>query len=216
MSNGRSAITFTLGAGGGLLLWYLRRASHSTGSPPSPPARGATTDTASAGACVLRLDTNGITADGAHVGIADVVARCKAAGRADVTIVAGVPAALYRDVMSALVHAGVPTTAHRNARPRPRAARGERRANEPSPNAERSQTFTLITYTQGFKSAPRLRWFVAETPVTWVDAYDRLASAGLDLALAGRTREPGGWLLSTEPRHFRPDRAEPMPGGTDG
>src|SRR5574338_647121 len=81
--------------------------------------------------------------------------------------------------------------------------------------AETKDFFSLVTYPRGIKDKPTIRYFRAERPIAWTDARDRLAAAGLlDLALAGRTREPGGWMLSIDPKDFRAQRAEPLPGGT--
>ncbi len=228
MSNGTQGMTLALGAGGGLLLWYLLRDKHGKARSPttttSTSEQLATAPGLAPRACVLRLDTAGLFADGVRVGVPDAVNRCKAAGRADVTVIQGAPAAAYADLMIALGRADVPTFAHRNAGGRRRRAHRPRSsANHstgfagPVRNAETSQTFTLITYTQGFKAAPRLRWFRADAPVTWANARDRLGAARmLDLGLAGRSREPGGWMLSIDPHHFRAERAEPLPGESDG
>ncbi|MGE0401257.1 MAG: hypothetical protein AB7T06_31405 [Kofleriaceae bacterium] len=78
--------------------------------------------------------------------------------------------------------------------------------------ADVKTTFTLITYPEGRKAGPKSRHFRAEAPISWTEARDRLAAAGmLDLRLAGRTYEPGGWMLSIAARDFRAHRAEALP-----
>lgn len=124
-----SALALALGAGGGLALWYLLR-DKDTRSPR--PARAASAPTASASAttptmsaapaeptpvqvaCTLRVDATGLTVDGARVGIAEAVKRCKLAGLADVTVSKEVPAAAYAELMLALGREGVPAFAKRN------------------------------------------------------------------------------------------------------
>jgi hypothetical protein len=119
MSNSNTALGLTLGAGGGLLLWYVLRDRHrkQLASAPSVPAPTPAPAAAPADrACSLRLDPSGLTADGAKTSVADAVKRCQAAGRADVTIVKEAPAATYADLMVALGRAGIPIYAHRNSR----------------------------------------------------------------------------------------------------
>jgi phosphoglycerate dehydrogenase-like enzyme len=88
--------------------------------------------------------------------------------------------------MIGLGRAGVPTTAQRNARkgrpatPSPNRVVGiSRGVLEPARNAETSRQFTLITYTQGLKAAPRLRW--VQTLTAGVEGW--LARADLPAAL---------------------------------
>jgi hypothetical protein len=129
MSNGsNTALALTLGAGGGFALWYVLRDRHRKNTAPAvsaptvapSPAAPATTDRV----CTLRLDPTGLTVDGAKTTVTDAVNRCKAASRADLTIVKDAPAATYADLMIALGRAGIPIYAHRNSR----GARGRRRA----------------------------------------------------------------------------------------
>ena len=194
MSTASSALTLALGAGGGLAAWYLTRddkTARSTGS--------ASPGVTAASGCALRLDPSGLTADGARVALHDAIERCKAAGRADVTIVPGAPAATYAELMIALGRAGVPTSAHRNAG-------GARR------NVQRWARYTLRIYPQGSKGPAQMRWFRARAPIPWSEARLRLERAGvMDPWLAGKTSEPGGWMMSVVPRDFRAERAEPMP-----
>lgn len=143
MSDGNTAITLALGAGSGFLLWYFLRDESKKHAPaqknqdahgaaptdqsarpaagPAPsttaPAPNTTAPTSPPHSCALRLDPSGLTADGARATIADAVTRCKAAGRADITIVKDAPAAVYADLMIALGRAEVPTTSHRNGSP---------------------------------------------------------------------------------------------------
>lgn len=203
MSNASSALTLALGASGGLAAWYLLRdkpaPSSAGGSLGATTQPAQTAPTPSASGCSLRLDPSGLTADGARVAVADAIERCKQAGRADVTVIAGAPAATYAELMIALGRAGIPTFAHRNAG-------GARR------NVERWANYTVRIYPQGSKGPAQLRWFRARTPIPWSEARLRLERAGvMDPWLAGKTSEPGGWMMSVDPKDFRADRAEPMP-----
>jgi hypothetical protein len=138
MSNG--ALPLALGATGGFLLWYfLRDGKHDAHASAVPaantknpsPATAASVSAAAASptaqaapaasaeppvqiACTLRLDASGLTVDGARVGIAEAVNRCKLAGLADVTASKEVPAAAYAELMLALGRAGIPAFANRN------------------------------------------------------------------------------------------------------
>jgi hypothetical protein len=147
MSNGNSALPLALGAGGGFLLWYfLRDGKHlahasapsvsNANQRPSAPAGAQPTAAAASSpaapspapaACMLRLDKLGLTADGARVGIAEAVNRCKLAGRADVTVTEDAAATTYADLMAALGSAGVLAHSHRNGGSR-RNARARARA----------------------------------------------------------------------------------------
>ncbi len=129
MSNGNTALALTLGAGGGLALWYVLRDRKRKQLAPAPaptpaPQIVAPASTPPDRACSLRLDPTGLTVDGVKTNVADAVKRCQAASRADVTIVKDAPAATYADLMIALGRAGIPIYAHRNSR----GARGRRRA----------------------------------------------------------------------------------------
>jgi len=127
MSNGNTALALTLGAGGGLALWYVlrdRKRKQLASAPAPVPQIVAPASAAPDRACSLRLDPAGLTVDGAKMNVADAVKRCQTAGRADVTIVKDAPAATYADLMVALGRAGIPIYAHRNSR----GARGRRRA----------------------------------------------------------------------------------------
>ncbi len=328
MSNSsNTALALTLGAGGGFALWYVLRDRHrkntaSAANAPTaapPQAVPATTDRV----CTLRLDPTGLTVDGAKTTVTDAVNRCKAASRADLTIVKDAPAATYADLMIALGRAGIPVHAHRNsrgARGRRRAARNNidsidlsafadtvleladdvdegrspwgfargrindrevliaaiRRALADTEYAELSReavdelllraqregllelarveaddaldpdelraseitgpryhavviaadrsrnmsppvsTFTLAVYPGGDKGPKRVTWYTSETPVPWEVARDRLVDAGvIDDSLFRRTREPGGWVMASDPRLFQSDRAKPLPDGGD-
>jgi hypothetical protein len=136
MSNGNGAVAATLGAGGGLLLWYFltypkKRAIATTPAEHAVPSTSAPTNTTTGAAagtsslCTLRLDARGLTADGVRVGIDDAVNRCKSATRAQVTVTTDAPAAAYMDLSVALSRAGVPVTALRNAGSRRRRAQPE-------------------------------------------------------------------------------------------
>ncbi|MCB9507855.1 MAG: hypothetical protein H6709_02295 [Kofleriaceae bacterium] len=205
-----AAVPLALGAGGGLLLWYLLRGRHakvghaataSASTAPAPPSaapagRASIATAPAPRGCALRIDGNGLSADGARVGIADAVARCKAAGRAEVGFAKDASAAAYAELMVALGRAGVQTCARRNA------------------GASDYTEFTVRMYPRGVKGGATVRWFRSEWPISWTDARDRLVDAGvLDPALAGRTAEPGGWMLSVDPHDYRDDHAEALPGG---
>jgi hypothetical protein len=180
--------TFAIGVGSGLALWHLNK---STPQPPSlltaPAPRS----------CVVRVTATGFVVDGASVDLAEAVKRCHAIGHATITVEKDAPASSYAALLVALEGARVPMV---------RNASG---AGEHDPKT----AFTLITYVEGRRAGPTTRYFRAENPITWSDARDRLAAAGfLDLALAGRTQQPGGWMLSIASRDFRAHRAQPMPG----
>jgi hypothetical protein len=139
MANTSSALALALGAGGGLALWYLLRDNTKNPAPgaaapvaaaapaapaPSAPARQAAPAESSPvqRACTVRLDASGLTVDGARVGIAEALQRCKLAGLADVTVSKDASAVAYADLMVALGRAGIPAFANRNG-PGPRNAR---------------------------------------------------------------------------------------------
>jgi hypothetical protein len=74
------------------------------------------------------------------------------------------------------------------------------------------RAFTVITYPKGYRGLSKSRWYRTASPMTWTDARDRLVAAGvLDLDLAGRTSEPGGWMLSVDPASYSEARAVPLP-----
>ena len=177
---------FVVGLGSGLALWRLTRRKSSA----EPTHRNA------AGPCVITLDPDGIAIDDERVDLAEAVRRAQLAGLALVTVVPDAPASTCAALFEALRDAAVPTHA---ATPR---------------NATDLRTdFTLRVYPQGSTSTSTERYFRAEAPISWSEARDRLATAGLvDLALAGRTSEPGGWMLSIDRTQFHADRAEPLPG----
>ncbi len=101
----KTALAVALGAGGGFLLWYLFQGEEKPtpkdhGKPPVPAA----------GTCSLRLDKNGLTADGQPVDVAAAVARCKEAGAARLAMASDAPASVYLELNQALARAGVPVT----------------------------------------------------------------------------------------------------------
>lgn len=181
---------FALGLVGGLAAWQLTRPS-TTAIADSTPSIG-----------VIQLDATGITVDGARVEVAEAVRRVQKLGRTVVSVAVDAPAATFAELMTALRAANVATQV--------RTAKALARNAAP----DTKDFFTLVTYTHGIKDKPTLRYFRAESPIAWTEARDRLAAAGLlELALAGLTREPGGWMLSIDPKDFRAHRAEPLPGG---
>jgi len=106
MSNGDLLLAVTLGLGGGLALAYLRRddETSATDSPQSAPAKPASLRRN----CSVRLDARGLSADGYAVDVPRAVARCKAAGGAELFTAKDGPAAVYVDLHQALSHAGIP------------------------------------------------------------------------------------------------------------
>lgn len=119
MSNDNTALALALGAGTGLGLWYLLRAEkhneqEATASEPGATASAGTT-------CSLRLDAKGLTSDGAPIDVPGAVAKCNAAGRADLVIADDAPSSASADLTTALGAAGILVNERRNAR-RPRGA----------------------------------------------------------------------------------------------
>lgn len=125
MSNdNNTALTVALGAGAGLGLWYLLRddetaddggASEAAPAPQSAP-------------CSLRLDANGLTADGAAIDVPTAVAKCQAAGRADLVIGDDAPSTVSAELSAAFGTAGILINQRRNAGAPRRPRRGARRA----------------------------------------------------------------------------------------
>ncbi len=191
MSNG---MPFTFGLGGGLVLWHLLK------SPtPTPPAAPALRNTSS-GFCSIQLDALGLTIDGAPVEFDEALRRSQSAGSALLAVAPDAPAAIYAALTNALREAGIPIY----ARTVVSAARNA---------ADTRTNFTLLVYTRGHTAGATSRWFRAETPITWVEARDRLIAAGvIEAKLAGRTHEAGGWMLSIDPAQFHAAKAEPLPG----
>jgi len=121
MSNDNTALALALGAGAGLGLWYVLRdekeakapATPTTSAPASTTPPTATPPTAP---CSLRLDAQGLTSDGATIDIAAAVAKCQAAGRADLVIADDAPSAASSDLATALGTAGILINQRRNGR----------------------------------------------------------------------------------------------------
>jgi hypothetical protein len=82
---------FALGAGGGLLAWYLLKDRRAHQSSP----------------CQLRLTTAGLTVDGDKVDVPSAVTRCKARETAELVFAADGPASVYAELVKALTAAGV-------------------------------------------------------------------------------------------------------------
>lgn len=200
--------TFLLGLGSGLALWKLTRsteapntlaAAHASATAATSPAATAPPGSGLRNGLV-RIDATGLTLDGAPVGVDDAVSRCHAAGRAAVIASPDASASLYAELMTGLTAARVPIL--RNT---------ARRSTE----TDATTLFTVVTYPRGVRERPTHRSFRAEAPISWIEARDRLVAAGiLDLALAGRTREPGGWMLSISAKDFRAHQAETLPGAS--
>lgn len=126
MSNGTTAaLALALGAGAGFAIYHFTRDGKKKTSDPSAPesgtasttpsdaTAGATATTATpprkAGPCSLKLDKETLTLEGERVDIPTAVARCKAAGRAELAVAANAPLAVNRELYAALLSAGVPT-----------------------------------------------------------------------------------------------------------
>jgi hypothetical protein len=115
-----AVLSLALGAGGGLVLWYLFRDDKADAAAARPPGRSAAPPAVPrplplppprvAGACSLKLDASGLTADGDRVDVAGAVERCKRAGRAELVFAKDCPAAVYVELNQALARAGVPVT----------------------------------------------------------------------------------------------------------
>lgn len=128
MSNGaNAALALALGAGGGFLAWHLTHkdkekpggggAPATVEAPIAPAAPSAPTAPAVsaapprvAGACSLKLDTSGLTADGERVDVPTAVTRCKPSGKAELALASAAPAAVYLELAKALQAAAVPLT----------------------------------------------------------------------------------------------------------
>jgi hypothetical protein len=204
--------TFLLGLGSGAAAWYLTKSKH-TSTPTSPTVSSSATTpktpTAPATAprtCVMRVESTGITIDGARVDLAEAVRRGKAAGHVTVSVAPNAPASLYAELRAALGVANVPTM--RNARRRKSARTGQR-------NRELSSTFTLVVFPEGiWGTSKRVRYFKTDVPTTWQDARDRLAAAKFLDRDALSPNGAGAWRLVTDPARFRAERAETLPGGS--
>jgi hypothetical protein len=126
MSDGSAFLAVTLGLGGGLALAYLRRDESAGTVPghariPGPSGKGQPEDPRAPpaqpprtkGACSLRLDAKGLTADGKPVDVPGAVAHCKVAGKADLVFGEDGPASVYVELNRALSSAGVAVTVWR-------------------------------------------------------------------------------------------------------
>ena len=96
MSNGSPALALSLGAGAGLLLWFVLRDREP--APTAPPS----------GPLAMRLDATGIAIGTERIDVATAVARAKAAGGAELTYDTNAPASIYVDLAAALSAARVP------------------------------------------------------------------------------------------------------------
>ena len=137
MANQHPALTLALGAGSGLALWFLLRDDPRKPRPtPAAPAGATSRATAPsakaapvvAAPCQLRLTAAGLTADGRSMDIPSAVARCKATGRAEVSIAGDAPGSVYAQLATVLAEVGVIVTPHRNGRSIPQPARRHRQA----------------------------------------------------------------------------------------
>jgi hypothetical protein len=117
MSNfGDAVIALAIGAGGGFLLWRHLRDKKDSSVPPSDPkpvVAEASAPPPRTGACSLKLDATGLSADGKPVDVPTAVKRCKAAGRADLFLTDSAPAQVYVDLSQAFAKAGIPLTVRR-------------------------------------------------------------------------------------------------------
>ena len=117
MSNlGDAVIALAIGAGGGFLLWRHFRDDKDgvrpSGQKPASESASAPPPRVS-GACSLKLDATGLSADGKPVDVPTAVTRCKAVGRADLFLTEGAPAQVYVDLSQAFAKAGIPLTVRR-------------------------------------------------------------------------------------------------------
>jgi len=112
MSNdNNTALTVALGAGAGVGLWYLLRDDETSED-------GAATETAPAPQlppCSLRLDASGLTSDGAAIDVPAAVAKCQAAGRADLVLADDAPSTVAAELSAAFGTAGILINQRRNA-----------------------------------------------------------------------------------------------------
>jgi len=83
MSNG-TTIALAVGLGAGALVWHLTRGN----APPRPASspRTSSEPPRNAAPCSVKLDTTGLTVEGAPADVAAAVARCRANGRAEVVL----------------------------------------------------------------------------------------------------------------------------------
>lgn len=119
MSDG-NLLALTLGAGGGVALWYLlggkRKTQTSSTDRAATAIERSQPTTAPPVPCQLRLTKSGLTIDGRATDVPTAVAQCKTAGRADVHIAADAPAAIYAELNTALTGAAIAVIPHRNGR----------------------------------------------------------------------------------------------------
>jgi hypothetical protein len=198
--------TFAVGLGSGLAFWYLTKSKKAApAGPDSTPITAASP--AAARNCAVTVDANGLTADGARVDLAEAVRLCKAAGRAAVTVARNAPASSYAELMTALQINNASDVRNASGRKTSKAPRRRR-------NSDTSSSFTLAIYPEGIAGpTKRVRWFRTDTPMTWASVRDQLAKARIIDPAAIAPNTPGYWRLTTEPRSFKPDRAESLPGG---
>lgn len=183
--------TFALGLGSGLALWHLTRTAAVPTTPAPSPLRNG----------VVHVNANGLMLDGEVLGIDEVVAQCRAEGRAAVVPSPAASASLYAQLLRALAEARVPVL--RNT------SRGSVAG---VASSTPSSTFTLAIYVEGVGKGPRdVLWFSAPSPTTWEDARDRLAAAGVLDPRVVSPHSPGYWKLTTEPGVFKADLAIPLP-----
>ena len=106
MSRNGNLVALALGLGGGALAWHVTRDSKRAPATRAsgPPRNGAP--------CALKLDAEGLTADGAIVDVPGAVARCRPQGRGDLLVTSSAPAATLAQLTAAMQAAGV-TLTHR-------------------------------------------------------------------------------------------------------
>ena len=108
MPDGNALLALTIGLGGGLAVAYLLREDEAPALAESAKSQAPATKPANVERnCSLRLDANGLTADGQTIDVPGAVARCKAAGRAELLFTKDGPAAVYVDLHRAISRAGI-------------------------------------------------------------------------------------------------------------
>lgn len=196
-------LALTLGAGGGMALWYMLGDKRKT--PTSSTDRTATTIERSQptstppAPCQLRLNNSGLVLDGRTTDIPTAVAQCKAAGRADLYATADAPAAIYTKLHAALTRAGIVITPHRNGRAGSRRARKHRKSTHDVDLADFAATVAALAERIGPDPTPeglaRSRFGARKVFIAAIrralreTEYARLARTTVDALLVEAMRE---------------------------